>query len=126
MKTMKLEIDGKMKDVQIFEYMWEYINHYGSDITHYELSPFPSEDKRIIGEFAPVDDVDFGVKDTYEIDGQSFIHVNWGENEVSLIPEDDLNATFWTTYDWVRKNDFSCTGKIFQTRDEALAEIEAV
>ena len=125
MRTIKIQVDGKEHEAQVFKGMWEYIDHYGSDITHYALDPAPYQGEKITGGFKPIEDVDFGThsSDLVEIDGKYYQHVNWGEEEYALIPEADLEAEFWTVYEWNGKTGYDCTGQIFQTEEEAQKEV---
>lgn len=128
MKKMNLEIDGEMKDCLVFDSMWEYLEFYGTDITHYALDPAPYTGEMIIGKFKPIEDVDFGTpsSERVEIDEKFYQHVNWGEEEYTMIPESGLEAEFWTVYEWDGESGYICTGQIFQTREEAETEIEEV
>ena len=125
MKTMRLEVDGEMKDVLVFDSMWDYISHYGSDITYYALDPAPYTGEKIIGGFKPVEDVNFGThsSDMIEIEGAYYQHVNWGEDDYSMIPEADLEAEFWTVYEWDGVGGYNSTGAIFQTEEEARKKV---
>lgn len=123
MQTIQMEKDGKAVQALVFESLWEYVSHYGSDITHYALDPAPFEGERIVGSFKPIEDVDFGVSSEVDIDGVYYRHVNWGEDDYCLIPEADLEAVFWTVYEWDGKGGYACLGMIFQTEEEALKEV---
>jgi len=128
MRNMKIEIADEMKDVQVFESMWDYVDHYGSDITHYVIEPCHSEQDKFVEEIVVSDDVDFGAHDTYEIGGREYIHVNWGENEICMIPYDDLDEILYTIFERSRKEGrktrFVSTGQIFETEDEAREAME--
>ena len=125
MRTMKVEIDGKMRDVFVFEGMWEYISYYGSDITHYALDPYPFRGEKIIVAFRPINDEDFSTRssDMLEIDSSYCQYVNWGEDDYCMIPEADLEAEFWTVYEWDGIGGYNSTGAIFQTEEEARKEV---
>lgn len=126
MQTMKLEIDGKMQDVQVFASMWEYISHYGSDITitHYRKQ-IAKDGEKIVLPFRPIDDVEFSTysSEQVEIDGVCYQRVFWGESGISLIPERGLTATLWAIYEW---DDcmYAATGEIFPTEEQAVAAME--
>ena len=123
MRTMKLEIDGEMKDVLVFESMWEYIQHYDSDITHYRYTGQYTQE-RIIRSFKPIDDVTFSThsSDMVEIEGEYFQRVWWGESETCVVPEADLMAQFWTVYEWGGA-EYECTGAIYQAEEDAREEV---
>ena len=128
MRTMKLEIDGKTEEVQIFDSMWEYIDHHGATVEDYQLSPASHEEKKKIGSFKPVDDVFFHVGSSYDwktIDRKVYAHVNWGEDEYVLIPEDDIDAEFYLIWEWnERISGYDTRGQIFQTEEEARKAIQ--
>jgi hypothetical protein len=123
MRTKNIEVDGKMVEAQIFDSMWEYVSHYGSDITHYRKQ-IPNEGAKIALPFRPIDDVEFSThsSDLVEIDGIAYQRVWWGEAEVCMIPEADLTAALWAVYEW---DDcmYAATGAIFQTEEEARKEV---
>lgn len=129
MRTMKLEIDGKMKDCLIFGSMWEYIEHFGATVEDYQLSPAPHEEEKWVGEFKPIDDEFFGTASADQIDIPEiapdpkypyYQHVNWGEDEYALIPEGELEAKFYMIWEWNEIiSGYDTRGQIFQTREDA-------
>ena len=121
MRTMKIEIDGKSRDAQVFETMWEYISHYGTTVEGYEIAPAENVGDKQVASFRPVDDVFFYCSDLYSLGGREYRHVNWGEDEISLIPEREVAATLWTIYTWSERmaGYYESTGQIFETEEEA-------
>lgn len=122
MRTMKIEIDGEMKDARVFESMWDYIDENGATVEDYLLSPAEFEGERIVRAFRPVDDVFFGTssQDQVLIGDQYYQHVNWGEDEYCLIPEGDVDAKFWIVYEWnEKKGEYWTHGQIFESEEKA-------
>lgn len=126
MKTVRLEINCEMKDVLVFESMWEYLEYFGATVEDYVLSPHENEGEKIVDSFKPIEDTNFGTfsSDMVEIEGEYYQHVNWGENEYSMIPEASLEAEFWLVYEWnVKLSGYDTRGQIFQTEEEARKEV---
>lgn len=124
MKTITIEIDGEKIEANMYESMWDYVSEW--DITHYVMNCMAEDaPRKFVEPFKPVDDVDLGVKDTYEIDGKTYAHVNGGESAVSLIPYEELEDEFWTIFEAnLRRNgEWNSNGAIFQTREDAEKEL---
>lgn len=124
MKTMNIEIEGKETSVVIFGSMWEYIDHYGSDITHYRKQ-IAKVGEMVVLPFRPIDDVEFSTysSEQVEVEGTLYQRVFWGESEYCLVPERDLTATLWAMYRWDGCM-YAATGEIFQTEEQAVAAME--
>ena len=123
MRTVKIEIDGEETEVQVFDSMWEYATLW--DITHYALDPAPDEGERIIDSWKPIDDVDCSIMNdgnAIAVDGKSYLWLNAGENEISLIPEDEVEYEFYAIYSRT-KTGYQATGQIFESREEAEKEV---
>ena len=126
MRTTEMEIEGEIKTVQIFDSMWEYIQHYGATVEDYQLSPASFEGERKVGCFKPIDDVFFGTAsaDMVDIEGVYYSHVNWGEDEYALVPESDLEAEFWLVWEWNEKlSGYDTRGAIYKSKEEAEKEM---
>ena len=117
----KIEIDGN--EVMLFESMWEYISHFGATVEDYELAPAPRTGEKKVGSFRPVDDVFFCVSPSSEMiehEGVLYQNVNWGEEELCFIPENDINAEFFMIWEWNEKlSGYDTRGAIYQTTENA-------
>jgi len=124
MKTARIEIDGEMKDVNVFESVFEYTDFYGSDITHYLEDYHEHEDEYTIGSFNLLEDSDFiaDIENPIYLNDpkKAYVSVNWGELDNSYIP---LSALYQELYTIYKANDAkdgrTCTGMIFKTENEA-------
>ena len=123
MRTKNIEIDGKTETANIYASMWEYASQW--DITHYELDPSPDEGERIIGTWKPIDDVLCGIMnrgDSIESDGKAYLWLNAGENEISLVPADEVEYEFYLIYARTETG-YQATGQIFESRGEAMVNV---
>jgi len=119
---MNIEINGQTKNALIFDSMWEYVSHFGATVEDYRFSPALYEGEKKIGSFKPIDDEFFGThsSDMVELDGTYFQHVNWGEDEYSMIPEGDMDAEFCLVWEWnARLRGYVTRGQIFRTEEDA-------
>ncbi|MDD4352601.1 MAG: hypothetical protein PHU71_06550 [Candidatus Gracilibacteria bacterium] len=125
-----LEIDGEVKNALVFGSMWEYLEYFGTTVEDYRLVPREFEGEQIVGKIYPIDDGYFHTssRDQVEINGTCYQHVNWGEEEYSLIPELELMSGFWTIYDWMgdKFNGYESIGEIFRTKEDARRNIGRV
>ena len=122
MRQMKIEIDGEMRDVEVFESMWAYVDEYGATVEDYVLSPAEFDGEKLVRSFRPVDDSFFGTssQDMVQIGDLYYQHVNWGEDEYCLIPESEVDASLWIVYEWnAKRSEYWTQGQIFETEEEA-------
>lgn len=115
---------GKVKEVDVYESMFEYIK--SSDLSDLEReyeegSPDYLVEKWQPGEcndtFCPSDERYVG---EIEIDGRQYVRITRGETEMNYVPADSLSEVMFTIYH-CDKNEKKCTstGEVFRTEEEA-------
>lgn len=119
MINTRIEIDGNEEEVQLYENMFEYVDYYGSDISNYMLHVI-ADKNYVVNGFRPEEDGDFRIRGEYEYNGKPYTHVNWGENEICLIPSSQVSSELYTIYEKEDDNVYhNYQSLIFQTEDEA-------
>ena len=132
MKTKTIEIDGEMKEVEVYENIFEYLN--GATFLD-ENEYYTSDEKYFIEEF-DIDEfllnrVDLTFiqdgKDDYQyfnIDGKEYTYINWGENEISLIPNQNSYGYGYIIYEKVNEDEYRALHEyIYETEEEAEEEL---
>lgn len=124
MFNVKILFYGKVKQVDVYESMFEYIK--GSDISNLEVDYIESRPEYFVEKWQPGQYNDtFCEYDERQIgeiviDGRKYIRINRGETEVNYVPADSLTEILYTIYhcDHDLKK---CTsiGEVFQTEEEA-------
>lgn len=125
-RILDIEVNGETKHAHVFASMWEYIQFFGASVEDYVLSPEENEGDRIVRSFKPVDDPFFSTfsSDMANIDGEYYQHVNWGEDEYAMIPEGDLDVSFWFIYEWTANiSGYWTNGNIYRTKEAAEADL---
>jgi hypothetical protein len=115
---------GKVKQVDVYESMFEYIK--SSDISSLEIDYVEGQPEYTIEKWQPGQDKDtFCEYDERQIgeiliDGRKYNRINRGETEVNYVPTDSLKETLYIIYHCDR-NQKRCTsvGEVFQTEEEA-------
>ena len=124
MFNVRILFFGKVKQVDVYESMFEYIK--GSDFSNLEVDYIEDRPEYFIEKWEPGQDNDtFCSYDErqigeIEIDGRKFIRINRGETEVNYVPEDSLTEILYIIYH-CDHNIKKCTRttEIFQTEEEA-------
>jgi hypothetical protein len=80
-----------------------------------------------VEEFQPVHDPDVGLYRDLDTDGnpipEGYIQVCWGEDEISLIPEDQIDQTCWIRYEWKKEKgggEYHSDGNVYPSEEAAL------
>jgi len=115
---------GKVKQVDVYESMFEYIK--GSDISTLEIKYVEGQPEYLVEKWQPGQDFDtFCAYDERQIgeiiiDGRNYTRINRGETEINYVPTDSLTETLYTIYH-CDHNQKKCTsiGEVFQTEEEA-------
>ncbi len=119
MINTRIEIDGTEEEVQLFENMFEYVDYYGSEISHYVIGR-NSEKEFIVDAESFVEDVDFILGDSIEYEGETYTKVNWGEKEESYINEGGLYQTLYSIYKKSEDGEYhNYNSLIFESEEEA-------
>lgn len=119
MINTRIMIDGNEEEVQLFENMFEYVDYYGSDISHYTIGR-NSEDEFIVDAECYVEDVDFVIGDEIEYNGETYTKVNWGENETCFINKKGLYQTLYSIYQKTEGGEYhNYNSLIFSSEEEA-------
>jgi hypothetical protein len=119
MINTRIMIDGNEEEVQLFENMFEYVDYYGSDISHYTIGQ-DKEKEFIVDAECFVEDVDFVIGDEIEYEGEKYIKVNWGEQENSYINEKRLYQTLYSIYRKTEEGEYqNFKSLIFSSEEEA-------
>ena len=125
MFNVRILFFGKVKQVDVYESMFEYIK--GSDFSNLEVDYIEDRPEYFIEKWEPGQDNDtFCSYDErqigeIEIDGRKFIRINRGETEVNYVPEDSLTEILYIIYH-CDHNIKKCTRttEIFQTEEDSL------
>jgi len=125
MRNINILYYGRVKQVDIYESMFEYVKSSGTvdcekDYTEGQPDYFVEEwqaalDSVIYFEYDPMKDAG-----EIEIDGQNYTRIGRGLTELSYVPTDNLSDTLYIIYHCdhhMRK--CNCTNEIFQTKEEA-------
>lgn len=125
MKNINILYYGKVKPVDVYENMFEYVKSSGigdceKDYVEGQPEYFVEEwqaalDSEVYFEYDPMRD--FGEID---IDGQNYTRIGRGITELSYVPTDSLSDTLYIIYHCdhsMRK--CNCTNEIFQIKEEA-------
>lgn len=125
MRNINILFYGKVKPVDIYESMLEYVKSSGTsdcDKDYIEGQPdyFVEEwqvvlDSEICFGYDPMKDAG-----ELEIDGQSYTRIGRGLNELSYVPTDNLSDILYVIYHCdhnMRK--CTCINEIFGTKEEA-------
>lgn len=125
MKNINILYYGKVKSVDVYENMFEYVKSSGigdceKDYAEGQPEYFVEEwqaalDSEIYFGYDPMRD--FGEID---IDGQNYTRIGKGITELSYVPTDSLSDILYIIYHCnynMRK--CNCTTEIFQTKEEA-------
>lgn len=116
----RIEIDGEMKDVELYDDMYDYVTTYGADISHYNPLHREDEEKFVVDDVCIVSDPDFMTYESIEIEGEEYIRVNWGESEKSYIKEAGVGETLWAI--WQNNGEgeyYNYRSMFFETEEEA-------
>ena len=115
---------GKVKQVNVYENVFEYIK--GSEISTLEIEYVEGQPEYLVEKWQLEQDCyTFCEEDERQIggiiiDGRNYTRISRGEKEVNYVPTDSLTETLYTIYhcDHNRKK---CTsiGEVFQTEEEA-------
>jgi hypothetical protein len=124
MINVKILLFGKVKQVDVYESMFEYIK--GSDISNLEIDCKEGLPEYFVDKWQPGQDQDtFCEYDERQIgeimiDGPKYTRINRGETEVNYVPSDSLTEILYTIYhcDNSLKKCYSI-GEVFQTEEEA-------
>lgn len=129
MFNVKILLYGKVKQVDVYESMFEYIK--GSDISKLEIDYIEGRPEYFVDKWQPGQDRDtFCEYDERQIgeiviDGRKYSRINRGETEVNYIPSDNIMEFLYTIYhcDYNLKK---CTsiGEVFQTEKEAEKRVK--
>jgi hypothetical protein len=120
MINTRIEIDGEIKHVELFDDMYDYVSSSGADISHYYPLHRENDNKFVVESVDIVSDPDLMTYETIEIDGEDYVRVNWGEQEKSYIKESGLGQTLWTIWQNNGKNEYyNYRSLFFETEDEA-------
>jgi len=124
MINVNILLYGKVKQVDVYESMFEYIK--SSDITNLEIDYIEGRPEYFPEKWQPGQDDDTfcAYEEKHigeiEIDGRKYIRISRGETEINYVPADSLTETLYTIYycDHDMKK-CTCVGEIFQTEDDA-------
>lgn len=142
METRTIKIDGEMKKVEVYETIFEYLNN--ATFLDQDFEYILDNSKYIIDEF----DIDNFLQECsgisfirnekdeseyFTIDGKEYIYINWGENEISLVPYEPYYGYGYIIYENVG-NDGICSDDeykfvpykeyIYETEEEAQVVID--
>ena len=129
MIKVKILYYGKVKQVDVYESMYEYIKSSAakdSDIAYCEIDYMEDRPEYFVEKWQPGKDnntfceYDERHVGEIEIDGRKYIRINRGETEFNYVPAESLTETLYTIYycDHDMKK-CTCVGEIFQTEDDA-------
>jgi hypothetical protein len=124
MINVNILLFGKVKQVDVYESMFEYIK--GSDISNLEIDYMEDKPEYFVDKWQPGQDQDtfceYDERNIGEIiiDGRKYTRINRGETEVNYVPSDILTEILYTIYH-CDHNLKKCTsvGEVFQTEEEA-------
>lgn len=124
MFNVKILFYGKVKQVDVYESMFEYFK--GSDISNLEIDYIEGRPEYFVEKWHPGQCNDtFCEYDERQIgeiviDGRKYIRINRGETEINYVPADSLTEILYTIYH-CDHNLKKCTsiGEMFQTEEEA-------
>jgi len=124
MFNVKILFFGKVKQVDVYESIFEYIK--SSDFSSLEVDYMEGRPEYFTEEWQPGQDNDtFSSYDErqigeIEIDGRKFTRINRGETEVNYVPTDSLMEIDYIIYH-CDHNTKKCTRttEVFQTKEEA-------
>jgi len=117
MINTRIEIDGEIKDVLLFDDLFEYVTYFGSDISHYTIGR-DLEEKFIVEEEYLLDDVDFKIGDIIEVNGKEYVNVNWGEEQTSFINDSGYCQDLYSIYQKVGNGEYHNFQSMFFTTEE--------
>lgn len=147
--TTQIEINGII--VQVYESVYEYASRNASfsdyESEEVDVSHFSGEDRELrlprvfVRPILLYKDLNFSVgkqifdgmefPETIEIDGLEYALVNFGENEISYLKEDDMDKPVYTLiYRTAKVTDGVCLycfpsdTEIFETEEAAQAKVE--
>ncbi len=125
MRNINILYYGKVKEVDIYESMFEYVKSSGTsdcekDYIEGQPEYFVEEwqaalDSEIYFEFDPMKNVG-----EIDIDGQNYTRIGREITELSYVPTDSLSDILYIIYHCdhgMRK--CNCTNEVFQTKEEA-------
>lgn len=125
MRNLNILYYGKVKSVDVYESMFEYVKTNGT--ADYEIDYVEGQPEYFVEEWqvALDSEICFGydpLKDAgeIEIDGQDYTRIGKEITELSYVPTDSLSDTLYIIYRCnsnTRK--CNCTDEIFQTKEEA-------
>ena len=124
MINVNILLYGKVKQVNVYESMFEYIK--SSDFSSLEVDYIEGRPEYFIEEWQPGQDNDtFCSYDErqigeIEIDGRKYTRITRGETEVNYVPTDSLTEILFIIYH-CDHNIKKCTRttEVFQTKEEA-------
>jgi hypothetical protein len=103
MINVNILLYGKVKQVDAYESMFEYIK--GSDITNLEIDYIEGRPEYFVEKWQP---------------GQKYIRISRGETEINYVPADKLTEILYTIYHCDHNlKKCTCIGEVFQTEAEA-------
>lgn len=124
MMKVNILLYGKVKQVDVYESMFEYIK--GSDTSDLEIDYIEGRPEYLVEKWQPgQDNCTFCAYDErqigeIEIDGRKYNRISRGEAEINYVPADSLTEILYIIYhcDHSLKK---CTpiGEVFQTEEEA-------
>ena len=124
MINVNILLYGKVKQVDVYESMFEYIK--SSDITNLEIDYIEVRPEYFPEKWQPGQDDDTfcAYEEKHigeiEIDGRKYIRISRGETEINYVPADSLTETLYTIYHCDHNlKKCTCIGEVFQTEEEA-------
>ena len=124
MITLKIYFDGIIKDVQIFNNLFEYVKLYNKNINKFKVKS-DINSKFIISKIKPIDNDFFIINQNIKINGVEYTIINWGEEEINVIPDHGVNEEFWAIF--VQKNNkYVSNGMVFETKEEAQMKLNEI
>lgn len=129
MINTRILINGNEEEIQLFKNMFEYVTHYGSDISHYSIM-LSDDHNFVIDDENFIDDEDFIIGEEINFEGETYIHVNWGEKERSYINEKGLYQILYTIYQKTEEMYFhqhkfqNFKSLIFESEEDAMEKVE--
>lgn len=120
----KIYLDGIIRNIQVFDNLFEYVKFYYKNINKIKIKP-EDNSNFIVSKIKPIDNDFFIINQNIKINENQYTIINWGEEEINVIPDYGVNEEFWAIF--VKKNNkYVSNGMIFETKEEAEMKLNEI